>query len=181
MRSESGKDERPAETPGHGAVNSGAMTALKAALRSLRQHPGLALLFLLATLAQGALQGAMIWARRSVLLSLSGPRGAAGGVLLIGAVAVLGVWLLRSAGVFAAQMFAARLAHRVELEWMWRVLQKLLTLSVRFFDSTSRGDLVMTAYTDAQRVRTITLQLGQLGLYITQLVGLLVAALGCWP
>ena len=34
----------------------------------------------------------------------------------------------------------------------------------------------MTAYTDAQRVRTITLQLGQLGLYITQLVGLLVAA-----
>src|SRR5439155_26998579 len=102
MRSESGKDERPAETPGHGAVTSGAMTALTAALRSLRQHPGLALLFLLATLAQGALQGAMIWALRSVLLSLSGPRGAAGGVLLIGAVAVLGVWLLRSAGVFAA-------------------------------------------------------------------------------
>jgi ABC-type multidrug transport system fused ATPase/permease subunit len=34
----------------------------------------------------------------------------------------------------------------------------------------------MTAYTDAQRVRTITLQLGQLGLYLTQLAGLLIAA-----
>src|SRR5207302_1583651 len=119
---------------------------------------------------------AMVWALREVLIALSGPGGVGRGVLIVGALAVFSVWLLRSAGVFAAQMFSARLAYRVELEWLSQVLGKLLTLSVRFFDKTSGGDLVMTAYTDAQRVRTITLQLGQLGLYITQLVGLLVAA-----
>jgi ABC-type multidrug transport system fused ATPase/permease subunit len=152
------------------------LTALRAALRSLRHYPGLAAMFLVATLAQGALQGGMIWALREVLIDLSEPGGAARGVLLVGALAVFTVWVLRSAGVFAAQMFSARLAHRVELEWMGRVLEKLLTLSVRFFDKSSRGDLVMTAYNDARSVRAVTLQLGQLVLYVSQLAGLMVAA-----
>src|SRR6266550_477217 len=152
------------------------LTALKATLQAVRHHRGLALTFLAATLAQGALQGAMVWALREVLIALSAPGQVGSGVLVVGALAVFAVWLLRSAGVFAAQMFSARLAYRVELEWLSRVLAKLLTLSVRFFDKNSGGDLVMTAYTDAQRVRAITLQLGQLGLFVTQLAGLLVAA-----
>src|SRR6266480_4513170 len=152
------------------------LTALKATLQAVRHHRGLALTFLAATLAQGALQGAMVWALREVLIALSAPGQVGSGVLVVGALAVFTVWLLRSGGVFAAQMLSARLAYRVELDWLTRVLEKLLTLSVRFFDKSSGGDLVMTAYTDAQRVRTITMQLGQLGLYITQLVGLLVAA-----
>src|SRR5439155_844439 len=41
---------------------------------------------------------------------------------------------------------------------------------------SSRGDLVMTAYNDARSVRAVTLQLGQLVLYIAQLAGLMVAA-----
>jgi ABC-type multidrug transport system fused ATPase/permease subunit len=152
------------------------ISALTTALRSLRRHPGLAAAFLAATLAQGALQGGMVWALREVLLALSRPGGVAGGVLIGGALAVFLVWVLRSAGVFAAQMFSARLAHRVELEWMCQVLEKLLTLSVRFFDKSSRGDLVMTAYNDAKSVRIVTLQLGQLVLYVSQLAGLMVAA-----
>jgi len=163
-------------TAGRGAASGSTLAALGAALRSLRQHPGIAALFLTATLAQGALQGAMIWALREVLVGLSGPAAAARGVLAVGAVAVFAVWLLRSAGVFAAQMFAARLARRVELEWMQRVLAKLLTLSVRFFDKSSRGDLVMTSYNDVKAIRTVTLQFGQLVLCLSQLVGLMVAA-----
>jgi ABC-type multidrug transport system fused ATPase/permease subunit len=158
------------------AAQHNTLTALKAALRSLRYHPGLAATFLVATLVQGALQGAMIWALREVLLTLSRPGGVSHGALFLGALAVFTVWLLRSAGVFAAQMFSARLAHRVELDWMSRVLEKLLTLSVRFFDKSSRGDLVMTAYHDARSVRAVTLQLGQLVLYVSQLAGLMVAA-----
>ena len=145
-----------------------ALTALKAALRSLRQHPGLAASFLLATLAQGALQGGMVWALREVLITLSRPDGMGRGVLLVGALGVFAVWLLRSAGVFTAQLFSARLAHRVELEWMRRVLTKLLTLSVRFFDRSSAGDLAMTAYNDARSIRSVTLQLGTLVLYVSQ-------------
>lgn len=164
-----------AVTTSHAAQHN-TLTTLKAALRPLRHHPGLAVMFLLATLAQGALQGGMIWALREVLIALSEPGGATRGVVLLGALAVFGVWLLRSAGVFAAQMFSARLAHRVKLEWMGRVLEKLLTLSVRFFDRSSRGDLVMTAYNDARSVGAVTLQLGQLVLYVSQLAGLMVAA-----
>lgn len=162
-------------TTSHAAQHN-ARTALKAALRSLRHHPGLAAAFLVATLVQGALQGGMVWALREVLITLSRPGGVARGVLFVGALAVFTVWVLRSAAVFAAQMLSARLAHRVELDWMWRVLEKLLTLSVRFFDKSSRGDLVMTAYNDARGVRTVTMQLGQLVLYVSQLAGLMVAA-----
>src|SRR5439155_3985412 len=151
-------------------------TALRTALGSLRRHPGLAATFLAATLAQGALQGGMVWALREVLISLSKPGGAARGALVGGALAVFTVWVLRSAGVYAAQIFSARLAHRVELEWMCRVLEKLLTLSVRFYDKSSRGDLAMTAYNDTKSVRAVTLQFGQLALYVSQLAGLMVAA-----
>ncbi len=164
-----------------GGATHNTLTALRAALGSLRRHPGLATTFVLATLAQGALQGAMVWALREILIALSRPGGAARGVLLAGALAVLAVWLLRSVGVYAAQMFSARLAYRVELEWIWRVLEKLLTLSVRFFDKSSRGDLVMTAYNDTKAVRLITLQFGQLVLYVSQVVGLMVAAWAMSP
>jgi ABC-type multidrug transport system fused ATPase/permease subunit len=59
---------------------------------------------------------------------------------------------------------------------MCRVLEKLLTLSVRFFDKSSRGDLAMTAYGDTKSVRAVTLQFGQFALYVSQLAGLMVAA-----
>jgi len=164
-----------------GRASHSTWTALRIALRSLGRHPGLAFAFLVATLAQGALQGGMVWALREVLLALSKPGGAARDVLFLGSLAVLTVWLLRSAGVYAAQMFAARLAYRVELDWIWRVLEKLLTLSVRFFDKSSRGSLVMTAYNDTKSVRLLGLQFGQLVLYISQLVGLMVAAWAMSP
>jgi subfamily B ATP-binding cassette protein MsbA len=118
----------------------------------------------------------MVWALREVLVTLSRPGGVKSGVLLVGALAVCTVWLVRSAAVYAAVMFAGRLASRVELDWMRRVLEKLLTLSVRFFDKSSRGDLVMTAYNDTKSVRLVTVQFGQLVLFASQLAGLLVAA-----
>jgi ABC-type multidrug transport system fused ATPase/permease subunit len=160
----------------NGDAKHNTLTALKTAFLSLRRHPGLAATFLLATLTQGALQGGMVWALREVLLKLSRPGGADGRVLAAGALVVFTVWLLRSAGVYAAQLFSARLAHRVKLESMSRVLEKLLTLSVGFFDKSSRGDLAMTSYTDARSVGAVTLQLGQLVLYLSQLGGLMVAA-----
>ncbi len=151
-------------------------TALLVGARSLWQHPGLAVAFLLATLAQGTLQGAMVWALRQVLIMLNGPGGMNRRVLLVGALVVCAIWFVRAAGIFAAQVLAGRLASRVELRWMRWVLEKLLTLSVGFFDKSSRGDLVMTAYNDTKTVRLITVQFGQLVLYLSQLAGLLVAA-----
>jgi ABC-type multidrug transport system fused ATPase/permease subunit len=157
------------------------VTALRTGLRSLSRHPGLAIAFLLATLVQGVLQGGMVWTLREVLMMLSKPGGVGRGVLLLGSVAVFLVWFLRSGGFWAANVYSYRLASRVELEWMSKVLEKLLTLSVGFFDSSSRGDLVMTAYTDTKYVRMLTLHFGQLVLYLSQLAGLLVAAWAMSP
>ncbi len=151
-------------------------SALRTGVGSLRQHPSLAAAVLVTTLAQGALQGGMVLALRQVLITLSRPGGGSPRVLLVGAVAVFGVWLLRSAVFYAAQVFDARLASRVELQWMGRVLQKLLTLSVGFFDKSSRGELVMTAYNDTKYVRLLTLHFGQVLLFVTQVVGLMAAA-----
>src|SRR5437016_8909720 len=164
-----------------GGTTHNTLTALLVGLRALGQHPGLAVMFRAATLAQGALQGVMVWALRAVLISLSKRQGLGGSVLVVGALAVLTVWTVRSAAVYAAQLFAARLACRVEFEWLGLVLEKLLTLSVRFFDQSSRGDLVMTAYNDTRGVRSVTLSFGQLVLYLSQLGGLLVAAWAMSP
>jgi ABC-type multidrug transport system fused ATPase/permease subunit len=163
------------------AATHNVWTALHTGLRSLGRHPALGASFLVVTLAQGALQGGLVWVLRQVLIALSGPGGVAGGLLFVGALAVFGVWLFRSAAVYASRTLAARLAGRVELEWMCRVLEKLLTLSVRFFDKSSRGDLAMTAYSDTRNVRMVTLCFGELSLYVSQLVGLMVVAWAMSP
>src|SRR5437773_4448571 len=116
------RGERAMVSPGS-RVSHTTLTALRAALRAVQNHRALALTFLAATLAQGALQGAMVWALREVLIALSRPGGVGQGVLVVGALAVFTVWLLRSGRVFAAQMFSARLAYRVELDSLTRVLQ----------------------------------------------------------
>ena len=69
-----------------GGTTHNTLTALLVGLRSLRQHPGLAVMFLAATLAQGALQGVMVWALREVLITLSKPQGLGGSVLVVGVI-----------------------------------------------------------------------------------------------
>src|SRR3989441_3243858 len=171
-----GDNEAGAAMTTRGGTGHTTFTAFLLGLRSLRQHPGLAVAFLLATLTQGTLQGGMVWALRQVLIMLNGPGGVNRRLLLVGALAVCTVWFVRAAAIYAAQALAGRLASRVELRWMRWVLEKLLTLSVGFFDRSSRGDLVMTAYNDTKTVRLVTVQFGQLVLYLSQLAGLMVAA-----
>src|SRR2546430_17253334 len=95
-----------------GGTGHTTFTAYLLGLRSLRQHPGLAVAFLLATLTQGTLQGGMVWALRQVLIMLNGPGGVNRRVLLVGALAVCAVWLVRAAGLSAAQVLAGRLGSR---------------------------------------------------------------------
>src|SRR5438132_14109457 len=79
-----------------GGTTNTTWTALRTGLRSLRQYPGLAVAFLLATLAQGTLQGVMVWALREVLIVLSRPGGVARGLVLAAPLALFTIWLLRS-------------------------------------------------------------------------------------
>src|SRR2546422_1560533 len=99
-------------------------TALLLGARSLRRHPGLAVAFLLATLAQGTLQGGMVWALRQVLIMFNGPGGVNHRVLLEGALAVCAVWLVRSAAVYAAQVRSEE--HTSELQSRLHLVCRLL-------------------------------------------------------
>jgi subfamily B ATP-binding cassette protein MsbA len=158
--------------PGGNTVLSG----LKLGFRSLRQYPLLAGAFVTAILAQGALQGGMIWALREALLSFDKSEHLSTGRLMTASLIVLAIWMLRSAGVYAADVLSIRLAHRVEVESMLVVLRKLLSLSIRFYDRSSQADLVMASYQDLKGIRIVTLEVGRLALCISQLLGLIAVA-----
>ena len=149
--------------------------ALAIGVRSSLQHPGLAAGFLLATLVQGALQGLLVWTLREVLLRFSAT-DLSTAVVAAGAAAVLGLWVIRAGSVAAAEILSARLAHQVEVRSMREVIAKLLTLSVRFFDRSSQGDLIMASYFDLKGVRTVTLDVGTIVLHLSRLIGLVVVA-----
>ncbi|HEU4631882.1 MAG TPA: ABC transporter ATP-binding protein [Gemmatimonadaceae bacterium] len=162
------------EAPRSQAASFAAVLAL--GLRAMWRRPLRATLFLSTTLLQGAVQGLLIWTLREVLVRLSHPGAGGRTVLLVGALAFFAVWLLRSITAFLADQGSLFLAHRVEIDSMTEVLGQLLRMSVRYFDTTASGDLVMACYQDLRGVRTATLEVGRVVLYVSQLVGLAVAA-----
>ncbi len=155
-------------------------TNLRAALRigvaSLAQHRRLGALFLVATIAQAVLQAALIWVLREVLRGFGQAETAGMSAMLLGAGAVLTVWIARSGAAFGGEVISARLAHRVEHEWLMRLLRKLLTMSVRFFDRTRQGDIALNAYHDVKSIRLISLETGRVFLHVARLLGLAVIA-----
>jgi ATP-binding cassette, subfamily B, bacterial MsbA len=151
-------------------------TALRLGLHSMRRHPKLAMIFLAATLAQGGLQGLLVWALREVLIMFSNTKTLTLGVAAWAALSIFFIWTLRAVSTFLGEVYSDRLSRRVEVESMWQMLSKLLTLPVRFFEKNSQGNLVMSAYYDLERIRYVTDAVGQMVLYIARLVGLGFAA-----
>jgi ABC-type multidrug transport system fused ATPase/permease subunit len=151
--------------------------AVGVGMRAMRRHPALSVAFIIAVLSQGFLQGLLIWSIRNVLVMLS-TSGANTSTpdRVEGAVFIFGIWLLRAAGVMTADSLAIKLATRVEHGWMFDVLRRLLDLPIAFFDRHSQGDLVMAAYHDLKGIRSSTLEVGRMILYLSQLGGLAVAA-----
>lgn len=159
----------------------GVATALRAGMIAMRGHPLLATVLIGATLSQGVLQGLIVWALRHVLLTFSGGAGSSATALLWGAGLIFGLWLLRTATTYLGEEASVRLAYTVEITAMQQVLRKLLTMSVRFFERSSQGDLVMSSYQDLKGIRTVTLDLGLIVLAVSRLVGLAVAAWAMSP
>ncbi len=156
--------------------STGFFTALGIGIRAMRRRPLLATVFLTVTVFQGMLQGLLIWALKRVLESFGAAHGASGRALLVGSALILGIWLFRSASAALAEIVSVHLSHGVEIESMLAVLAKLLSLSVRFFDKNSRGDVVMASYYDLKGIRSVTMEVGHIALYASQIAGLAVAA-----
>ncbi len=155
--------------------------ALRIGAGSLLQSPGLAAAFLAATMSQGALQAMLVWALRDVLRGLDDAKVVTFGTMLAAGATILAVWMLRASCTFAGEYLAARLAHKVERLWAMRLLEKLLTLSVRFYDKSSQGDLVLASYHDVKAIRLVTLEVGSVVLHLTRLCGLAAVAWAMSP
>jgi ABC-type multidrug transport system fused ATPase/permease subunit len=151
--------------------------AVMVGARAMRRHPALSAAFVIAVLSQGFLQGLLIWSIRNVLVMLS-TSGASTSTQdrIEGALLIFGIWVVRAAGAMTADSLAIKLATRVEHGWMFDVLRKLVDLPITFFDRHSQGDLVMAAYHDLKGIRSSTLEVGRMILYLSQLGGLAVAA-----
>lgn len=150
-------------------------SGLRLGLGSMREHPGLAAAFMGATLSQGVLQGLLVWGLRGVLRAFS-DAGASLVAFAFGAVVILVLWLLRALGAYVGEVVSARFSYQVEIDWMRRVLAKLLTLPIRYFERTSQADVVMAAYHDLKGVRAVTLHMGTIVLAASRLLGLAAAA-----
>ena len=150
-------------------------SALGVGLSAASHHLGLVTTLLVATVAQGALQGVLVWALREVLLALSRSAGVGAAGLLAGATTIFVIWSLRALSTVIGELVSARLSQAVQTDAMVQVLGKLLTLSVRFFERNSQSDLVMTAFQDLRGLRTVTLSLGTIVLALSRLIGLGVA------
>jgi subfamily B ATP-binding cassette protein MsbA len=150
-------------------------SALRLGLSAASHHLGLVAVLMTATLAQGALQGLLVWALREVLLTLSHSTSVGVTGLVAGASAIFVIWSLRALSTVIGEVVSARLSQAVQTDAMVQVLGKLLTLSVRFFERNSQSDLVMTAFQDLRGLRTVTLSLGTIVLSVSRLLGLAVA------
>ena len=151
-------------------------TALQIGIQSVRMYPVLSAFLFFATVTQGALQGFLVWVLREVLLVFSDTNAASFGALTLGAGTILGVWVLRALSTFAGEVASVSLGRRVEVDSMQRLLMKMLTLSIRFFERSSQADLVMASYADLKGVRTVTIALGTIILSMARLFGLGVVA-----
>lgn len=147
-------------------------TAAAIGLRAFRERPLLGAAFLASTMTQGLLQGLLVWALREVLLSFEKQGSEATTALVVSGILIFGIWVARAGTAFAAESLAGKLAHGVEVATMWKLLEKLLTLSARFYDKNSQGDLVMATYSDVQHIRTVTISIGNVILHVTRLIGL---------
>jgi ATP-binding cassette, subfamily B, bacterial MsbA len=152
------------------------LEAAQLGLRALLAQPGLAAVFLGVTLAEGFSQGLLVWALRGALRGFSDPGGIRDGALLSAAALIFGVWMLRSACTYFGEDLSARIAHRVEHQGAMQLMQKLLSLSVRFFDKRSQGDLALATYADLKGIRFVTMQISVIALQVSRLCGLAVVA-----
>ena len=101
------------------------MRATVLGLRFMWHRPVLAVVFTAATLAQGALQGWLVWALRHVLLSFTELGSVGTMTVLWSGALVFGVWLARALGQYAAELTQIRIAVGVQVDSAFRVLEKL--------------------------------------------------------
>ncbi|HEX8254728.1 MAG TPA: ABC transporter ATP-binding protein [Thermoanaerobaculia bacterium] len=134
----------------------------------VREKPGLASLFAVASLGRAAMASGSILLIHRLLVERSSFW------LYVG---LLLVAQLGGAGIaYVAKIAEQRLVTRVEFGTMERVIRHIVGLSSSFFDRRTHGDLVQSVRQDVTNVRMVTVAVAEIVLQSVHVLGLVVAA-----
>jgi ABC-type multidrug transport system fused ATPase/permease subunit len=156
----------------------------------LRREPGMLARFAAASLGRSALTAATILLIREFLAAVLGQSSRFGSVaqsygIHISLWTVVGLLLVAMFGsallTYSARVNEQRLAAVVELGTMDRLIRRILSLSVGYFDRRTHGDLVQTVRQDVVHVRMVVVSAANMLLEVLQTLGLMAAAIALSP
>jgi ABC-type multidrug transport system fused ATPase/permease subunit len=156
----------------------------------LRREPGMLARFAGASLGRSALTAATILLIREFLAAVLGQSSRFGSVaqsygMHLSLWTVVGLLLVAMFGsallTYSARVNEQRLAAVVELGTMDRLIRRILSLSVGYFDRRTHGDLVQTVRQDVVHVRMVVVSAANMLLEVLQTLGLMAAAIALSP
>lgn len=177
---------RPAEQRLHGNA-----PGTRYAIAVARSHPFLLYRFGAASLGRTAFIAGSVLLIREFLSAVLGKKeglaaawtGHFGDAVALWGIGVLLIVSYVGASVlyYDSQVVRQRIVKVVELALMERLLRQLLSLSVRFFDRTSHGDLLQAIRQDVAKLRIVLMSCAEIVIEGTAAVGLLGAAVWISP
>ncbi len=129
------------------------MERLKILLKNIFENKFLFFAFLFCTISLSLSKAGILWLIKNFLqktISLDTPdfKG-----LYIAASIIFLVWILSALFEYGSKVYQQNLMRSIEQNTLMKVVNHLLTLSVRFFDRSSHGDLLVTTRTDINAMR----------------------------
>ncbi|MBN2208648.1 MAG: ABC transporter ATP-binding protein [Candidatus Coatesbacteria bacterium] len=154
---------------------------LRVAFRLMWQHRALALKFFTAAAARALLLMLFLWMIRTFLTSAFGPSGQVGSegdsMRLAGAgILIVLCWVGRSVADYFSSVLQTELGRRVEMRLRLTLVEHLLTLSLSFFNRTTKADILRAVNADAASLRLLVQHTGSLVISLLQVAGLLATA-----
>ena len=119
----------------------------------LRAHRWAALGFVACSIGVSASRASILWLIKDFLDKILGIPFDKTWILYAVAGAIFLVWLVSAAFEWASKVLQQELMRAIEYDTLMKSVHHLLRLSVRFFDRSSHGDLLVTVRTDIVAMR----------------------------
>jgi ATP-binding cassette, subfamily B, bacterial MsbA len=142
--------------PGLSVQPSTRLNQVRTTVGLLREHRVQSVKFLGCAIGQAGCRAGTLWLIKQFLQHiLTAPAGPPSVRLYLAAGAIFLLWFLASALEYGSKIAQQNLVRGIEFSAMMKVVRHLLTLSVRFFDRTSHGDLLTIARGDIASLRDL--------------------------
>lgn len=123
-------------------------------LELLRTHKTLVFVFVLTSIGYSATRSGILWLIKNFLEKTINQKVNESLIFLyIAAGLIFITWILSSLFEYLSKVYQQILMRTIEQETLVKIVNHLLKLSVRFFDRSSHGDLLVTSRTDINSMR----------------------------